>query len=41
MDNIIVYVDDATYALQMLQPMLPAGGPATRPAGSWSVAHLA
>ena len=27
MDNIIVYVDDATYALQMLQPMLPAGGP--------------
>jgi hypothetical protein len=27
MDNIIVYVDDAAYALQMLQPMLPAGGP--------------
>jgi hypothetical protein len=26
MDNIIVYVDDAAYALQMLQPMLPAGG---------------
>jgi hypothetical protein len=25
MDNIIVYVDDAAYALQMLQPMLPAG----------------
>ena len=25
MDNIIVYVDDATYALQMLQPMLPSG----------------
>jgi hypothetical protein len=25
MDNIIVYVDDAGYALQMLQPMLPAG----------------
>ncbi|MDO9404074.1 MAG: hypothetical protein Q7T87_08595 [Polaromonas sp.] len=24
MDNIIVYVDDAAYALQMLQPMLPA-----------------
>ncbi len=26
MDNIIVYVDDAAYALQMLQPMLAAGG---------------
>jgi hypothetical protein len=26
MDNIIVYVDDAAYALQMLQPMLPTGG---------------
>jgi len=25
MDNIIVYVDDAGYALQLLQPMLPAG----------------
>jgi len=25
MDNIIVYVDDASYALQMLQPMLPTG----------------
>ena len=25
MDNIIVYVDDAAYALQMLQPMLAAG----------------
>lgn len=25
MDNIIVYVDDATHAVQMLQPMLPAG----------------
>ena len=25
MDNIIVYVDDATYALQLLQPMLQAG----------------
>jgi hypothetical protein len=25
MDNIIVYVDDAGYALQILQPMLPAG----------------
>lgn len=25
MDNIIVYVDDAAYAVQMLQPMLPAG----------------
>ena len=24
MDNIIVYVDDASYALQMLQPMLPS-----------------
>ncbi|RYX93051.1 MAG: hypothetical protein EOO28_20105 [Comamonadaceae bacterium] len=24
MDNIIVYVDDAAYALQMLQPMLPS-----------------
>jgi hypothetical protein len=24
MDNIIVYVDDAVYALQMLQPMCPA-----------------
>ena len=25
MENIIVYVDDAGHALQMLQPMLPAG----------------
>lgn len=25
MDNLIVYVDDASYALQILQPMLPAG----------------
>ena len=25
MDNIIVYIDDAAYALQMLQPMLPTG----------------
>jgi len=25
MDNIIVYVDDAGYALHMLQPMLPEG----------------
>ena len=25
MENIIVYVDDAGYALQLLQPMLPAG----------------
>ena len=25
MDNIIVYVDDAAYARQMLQPMLPSG----------------
>lgn len=25
MDNIIVYVDDASYALQMLEPMLSAG----------------
>lgn len=25
MDNIIVYIDDATYALQMLQPMVTAG----------------
>lgn len=24
MDNIIVYIDDAAYALHMLQPMLPA-----------------
>jgi hypothetical protein len=27
MDNIIVYVDDAQYALQLLQPMLPVGQP--------------
>jgi len=27
MDNIIVYVDDAHYALQLLQPMLPSGQP--------------
>lgn len=26
MDNIIVYIDDAAYALQMLQPLLPASG---------------
>jgi hypothetical protein len=25
MDNIIVYIDDAAYALHMLQPMLPTG----------------
>jgi len=25
MDNIIVYLDDADYALEMLQPMLPEG----------------
>ncbi len=25
MENIIVYLDDASYALQILQPMLPAG----------------
>jgi hypothetical protein len=25
MDNIIVYVDDAAHAVQMLQPMLPTG----------------
>ena len=25
MENIIVYIDDAGYALQLLQPMLPAG----------------
>jgi hypothetical protein len=25
MDNLIVYVDDAAYALRMLQPMLPSG----------------
>ena len=25
MDNIIVYVDDAAYALHLLQPMLPSG----------------
>lgn len=27
MDNLIVYFDDAAYALQMLQPMLQTGGP--------------
>ena len=27
MDNIIVYIDDAAYALHMLQPMLPNAGP--------------
>ena len=31
MDNIIVYVDDAAYALQMLQPMC-AGGDSRNPA---------
>ena len=30
MDNIIVYVDDAAYALQMLQPMLATGDGRTR-----------
>lgn len=29
MDNIIVYVDDAGYALQMLQPMLSSGSART------------
>lgn len=29
MDNIIVYIDDAAYALQMLQPMLPSGDSGT------------
>ncbi len=28
MDNIIVYVDDAAHAVQMLQPMLPKGSSA-------------
>ena len=32
MDNIIVYVDDAAYALQMLQPMRVAGGDSRSPA---------
>ena len=29
MDNIIVYIDDAAYALQMLQPMLTSAAKAT------------
>ena len=28
MDNIIVYIDDAAYALHLLQPMLPTAGTA-------------
>lgn len=35
MDNIIVYVDDAAYAMHMLQPVLPAG--ATTAATRWIV----
>jgi hypothetical protein len=41
MDNIIVYIDDAAYALHMLQPMLPAAGlddAALRPGSSSPVA---
>ena len=33
MDNIIVYVDDASYALQMLQPMRPTSS--ARPPSRW------
>ncbi|MFC5519808.1 hypothetical protein [Polaromonas jejuensis] len=39
MDNIIVYVDDAAYALQMLQPMLPSGD--TRSPTRWIVVGCA
>ncbi|MBC7609813.1 MAG: hypothetical protein H7228_09610 [Polaromonas sp.] len=35
MDNIIVYVDDAAYALQMLQPMCVIGG--SRSPARWIV----
>lgn len=34
MDNIIVYVDDAAHAMQMLQPLLPIG---ERPPTRWIV----
>jgi len=39
MDNLIVYVDDAAYALQMLQPMLPSG--ASRSPTRWIVVGCA
>lgn len=39
MDNIIVYVDDAAYAQQMLQPMLPDG--VNRQATRWIVVGCA
>ncbi|MES2363902.1 MAG: hypothetical protein V4646_19185 [Pseudomonadota bacterium] len=40
MDNIIVYVDDAAYALQMLQPMRLADGAHSSPA-RWIVVGCA
>ena len=39
MDNIIVYIDDAAYALQMLQPMLSAGD--SRSPTRWTVVGCA
>lgn len=39
MDNIIVYVDDASYALQMLQPMHPTDS--TRSPARWIVVGCA
>ena len=39
MDNIIVYVDDAAYALQMLQPMCPANS--VRSPARWIVVGCA
>ena len=39
MDNIIVYVDDATYALQILQPMQPVDN--KRNAARWIVVGCA
>lgn len=41
MDNIIVYVDDASYALQMLQPMLPSGESTVQGPTRWIVVGCA
>lgn len=41
MDNIIVYVDDAAYALQMLQPMLQPASPGDSTPTRWIVVGCA
>lgn len=41
MNNIIVYVDDAAYATQMLQSLRPGGNAGARFAGLWWAVHPA